>query len=151
MSWREIGGHARRLDELGGADVVPLGGDHQVEQAGERGIDDLEGAPGARVVAGHGAANRLQGRADGGERRLEGMRLVLRRLADLLRHAPQVMDQLVEVAGHARELGHDIAVAEGVVADAALADLGGDVAEAAQAEPDADGDQAARSPPARGR
>ena len=138
MSWVKSAANAGRLDEFGGADVVTLGGDHEVEQAGQRGIDDLEGAPGALVVAGHGAADRFQRRADGGERRLEGMCLVLRRLADLLRHAAQVMDQLVEVAGHARELGHDIAVAEGVVADAALADLGGDLAEAAQAQSDAD-------------
>ena len=137
----EISRNAGRFDEVGGADVVTLGGDHEVEQAGQRGIDDLERAPGTLIVAGHGAANRFQRRADGGERRLEGMRLVLRRLADLLRHAPQFMDQLVEVAGHAREFGHDVAVGEGVVADAALADLGGDLAEAAQAEADADGHQ----------
>ena len=101
--------------------------------------------------AGTARAHRRQRRTDGGERRLEGVRLVLGRLADLLRHAPEVEHQLVEVARHARQLGHDVAVAEGVVADAALADLGGDLAEAAQAEADADGDQQGEDRPARGR
>ena len=32
---REVGGHARRLKEVGSAEVVPLGGNHQVKQAGE--------------------------------------------------------------------------------------------------------------------
>src|SRR5215218_7441962 len=78
----KIGRQARRLDQLGGADVMPLGGDHQVEQAGERGIDDLERAFGARIVERHGASHRLEGRAYGGERRFERMRLVLGVLAD---------------------------------------------------------------------
>src|SRR5205823_6545403 len=106
----------------------------QVEQAGERGVYDLERAFGARIVERHGASHRLEGGADGGKRRLEGMRLVLGVLADLLGDAPEVVHQLVEVAGDARELGDEVAVAEGVVADTALADLGGDVAEAAQAQ-----------------
>ncbi len=138
---RQIGRQAGRLDELGGADVLTLGGDHEIEQAGQRGIDDADRALGSLIVVGHGAANRLQRRADGGERRLEGVRLVLGRLTDLLRHAPQFVHQLVEVPRHARQLGHDIALAERIVANAALADLGGDIAEAAQAETDGDGDQ----------
>ena len=69
------------------------------------------------------------------------MRLVLGRLADLLGDVAQRMDQLVEFAGDARQLRHDVAVREGPVADAALADFGGDVAEAAQAEANADGGQ----------
>ncbi len=51
----EIGTHAGGLDEVGGADVVTLGGDYEVEQAAQRGIDDFEGAPGPLVVAGHRA------------------------------------------------------------------------------------------------
>ena len=138
---REVGRQARCVDQFGRADVVALGGDHEVEQARQRGIDDLEGAPGPRIVLRHGATHRLEGRPDGGQRRLEGVRLVLGGLADLLRDAPQVVHQLVEVAGDARQLGHDVAVREGIVADAALADLGGDIAKAPQAETDADGDQ----------
>ena len=69
------------------------------------------------------------------------MRFVLRVLTDLLRDTPEVVHQLVEVACDARQLGHDVAVAEGIVADAALADLGGNVAEAPQAETNADSDQ----------
>ena len=130
--------HARRLDQVGGADVETLRGDHEVEQAGQRGIDDLEGAPGALVVAGHGAAHRLQRRRMAASGVLKECALSSadwRICCDTPRRS---MDQLVEVARHARQLGHDVAVAEGVVADAALADLGGDLAEAAQAQSDAD-------------
>src|SRR4029453_5186181 len=60
---------------------------------------------------------------------------------DLLGNAPEVVHQLVEVACDTRQLGHDVAVGEGVVADTALPDLGGDVPETAQAEANTDGDQ----------
>ena len=129
----KISRQARRLDQLGGADVVPLGGDHQVEQALQRGVDDLEGALGPRIVERHGAPHRLEAERMVASGVLKEC-LVLGVLPDLLGDAPQVVHQLVEVACDARQLGHDVAVAEGVVADAALADLGGDVAEAAQAE-----------------
>ena len=134
----EVGRHARRLDQVGGAGVEALRGVDQREQPGDRGIDDLERAPRALVLERHRLAHRRQRGLDGRERRLEGMGVVLGGLADLLRQVLEVEHQLVEVARHARQLGHDVALREGVVADAALADLVGDLAEAAQAEEDAD-------------
>src|SRR5882672_731811 len=69
------------------------------------------------------------------------MGILLRRLANLIGNAAQVEHQFVEDLGHARQLRHDVAGSEGVIADAPLADLVSDISEAPQAEADAEGDQ----------
>ncbi len=62
------------------------------------------------------------------------MGVVLRRLADLARHAAQFVDQAIEVARHARQFGHGVTLDKGRIDGAAQRDFVGDVAEAAQAQ-----------------
>ncbi len=117
---------------------------HQVEQAGQRGIDDLERAPGALVFLRHGTAHRSQRRPHGGERRLEGVRIVLgrsggsRATRDAARGTSRSKSRATLDSS-----GTTLRWTKVVVAGAAQRDLVGDVAEAAQAEAHA------AAPPAR--
>ena len=137
----EVGRHARRLDQVGGADVVPLGGDHQVEQAGQRGIDDLERAAGALVVGGTARRTGSSAERMAASGVLKECALSSADWRICCETRRRSCTSLSKSRATLDSSGTTLRWREGVVADAALADLGGDVAKAAQAEADADGDQ----------